>query len=552
MKINVKPRELRVGQQDTRKKIDDALSSVRRIVYVDFMGAGKTVVLADLIRQFTTTGKRVLFLVSRGMLLKQAKRQLLAAGVPESAIGVTWANHAGFNLRAPIQIATVQTLARREAPKNIGLIIVDEGHHAPAGQHKKVLGWYPKAKLILATATPIYNGKTLHGHADKLVIGERVEDLIEDGWLVRPEIWTREDAWLPQGLRKGKDGDFSSKAAALSMSGSTIVGGIPAAWKKHAEGMPTLGVAATQEQARGLVEACNDAGVASETLFAEDDESAREAKLARLASGETKIIWTCDVLSEGWDFDGCRCLIMARPTCSITRYLQWCGRVMRRGTRAVILDHAGNYMRCGGPPWIDREWTLDAPPPKTKRHVAKVAPDGRVSFEVEEIEGRLVLAAEIATQTVCAGWKGECPHSAKPNDRAFQASKVLARKGEPWRCGSCSARKSRESLTPEQRSEQAARARDLLIALSPQQRRDRAQKAIASLTPQERSARARKAQASRTDQELQRERMRKITASLSPEQRSERARKRSSAMTQEQRSESIRKGHLHRHNKTNP
>jgi len=120
------------------------------------------------------------------------------------------------------------------------------------------------------------------------------------------------------------------------------------------------------------------------------------------------------------------------------------------------------------------------------------------------------------------------------------------------------ARKGRASMTPEQRSEAARKAREVYHTKStpeqrseaarkgqasrtPEQRSDISRKANQILTPEQRSERARKGQASRTPEQRS-DISRRGHASRTPEQRSEIARKRDASMTTEQRSERSRKG----------
>ena len=68
-------------------------------------------------------------------------------------------------------------------------------------------------------------------------------------------------------------------------------------------------------------------------------------------------------------------VILARPTQSLTLYIQQSMRAMRPDPEnphkvAVIIDHAGNCFRHGLPD-DDREWTLDVKP-KRKRHTTTV------------------------------------------------------------------------------------------------------------------------------------------------------------------------------------
>src|SRR6185312_11954181 len=90
-------------------------------------------------------------------------------------------------------------------------------------------------------------------------------------------------------------------------------------------------------------------------------KSDRDAALARLTSGETKVITNCMVLREGWDLPEVSCRILARPTKKMGLYRQMVGRVLRPApgkTNAIVLDHSGAVFRHG---FVEDyvEWTLE-------------------------------------------------------------------------------------------------------------------------------------------------------------------------------------------------
>ena len=68
-----------------------------------------------------------------------------------------------------------------------------------------------------------------------------------------------------------------------------------------------------------------------------------------------------DLFDEGFDVPACQGVVIARPTQSFVKHRQMIGRCLRvkaDGSRAIILDHAGNFLRHGMPDDIT-EWSLD-------------------------------------------------------------------------------------------------------------------------------------------------------------------------------------------------
>jgi superfamily II DNA or RNA helicase len=105
----------------------------------------------------------------------------------------------------------------------------------------------------------------------------------------------------------------------------------------------------------------------AEHLDGTTSKEEREAILARLATGETKIVSNAMVLTEGWDCPSIGCCVLARPTKHHGLFRHMIGRALRPAdgkTKAIIIDHAGAVYEHGKPE--DRvEWTLD---PDKKAH----------------------------------------------------------------------------------------------------------------------------------------------------------------------------------------
>jgi len=450
-------------QREDIGKLKVACDLVMRLLYVAFMGTGKTVVAASLVRHWVAQGDRVLYLVHRWEILKQTERKLLAAGLPRSMMSFhrrKGSKDYAVNLDAPIHIASIDTLRHRDVIPGITRIVVDEAHHVASAGWSKLLACYPKMPVLGLTATPVrLDGKPLAEHFDRMVTQtESVEELIKAGWLARPDIFSWDKDALPslKGLKKVR-GDYSAADAERSMR--LIVGRMPDHWKKHAQGVPTVGFAASERQIDDLIAQFTAAGIKTEMLLGYHTDAERDRKLAALASGTISVLWTCDVLGEGWDFPAARCAIIAAPTASLRRYLQWCGRVMRPGTPSIILDHAGMSW-IHGAPWADQGWSLEARLQPTKQ-VAAVDADGHVSFrEPVEVDGDLVRVTDLPRrQKVCAG---PSPATGCASNRSVPRSGALSR-GQPWRCASCAALHRWYARTTPEEHERVAVARQQTV-----------------------------------------------------------------------------------------
>lgn len=121
----------------------------RNPILVAPTGSGKTVMGCAIAAQFAARGQRVLWVAHRKELIEQAAATLepylsfppgiIMAGFPESPMSL-------------VQVASIQTLVRRQMPE-CDLVIIDEAHHATAG------GSYGCGSRQSCSVRPISRGK---------------------------------------------------------------------------------------------------------------------------------------------------------------------------------------------------------------------------------------------------------------------------------------------------------------------------------------------------------------------------------------------------------
>ena len=89
-------------------------------------GAGKTVLALRAAHEALLRGKRVVFLADRTTLINQTSAAADAAGL--TAHGIIQAGHPRRDSSLPFQIASAQTIAKREFWPQVDVLIVDEAH----------------------------------------------------------------------------------------------------------------------------------------------------------------------------------------------------------------------------------------------------------------------------------------------------------------------------------------------------------------------------------------------------------------------------------------
>ncbi len=368
--------QLRPYQEDAIEKVRDAFrGGHRRPLLVAATGAGKTVMFGFVAQRTAAGGKRVLILAHRRELIRQASRKLSEVGV---AHGIIAPGHTAT--RDLVQVASVQTLGRRLADPRYhapDLIVVDEAHHATAGQWRDVINAYPDARVLGVTATPErLDGKGLGADAggifDALVLGPQAGELIEAGFLSPARVFAPAERPDLSGIRT-VGGDYQAGALADAMGKPTLVGDAIKHYARHAAGQPAILFSPSVAHAEAMAVAFREAGWRAASASGATPAAERDAAIAGLGTGAVQVLCSCDLISEGLDVPAVAAVILMRPTKSLGLYLQQVGRGLRPApgkSHLVVLDHAGNTLT-HGPVDAPREWSL-AGRVKKKKAAAEV------------------------------------------------------------------------------------------------------------------------------------------------------------------------------------
>lgn len=368
--------QLRPYQLDAITLIRHAISKDggghRRILLQLPTGAGKTLTAAAMLAGALDKGSRSLFAAHRLELIDQTVSTFARLGI--LSIGVIRATDRRRDASQPIQVASIQTLARRSTPEGIRIVFIDEAHRSCSPTYvKHIFEAFPDAVIVGLSATPCRtDGKPLGRWYTKLIqgseFGATYSELIAQGHLVAPLVYS-----LPlladMTTVRTTAGDYNAEDLEKAVNTSALVGDVVREWKARGGDRRTVVFAVSVAHSKHLVEQFTGAGISAEHLDGTTPEDLRRAILARLASGETRVVCNVGVLCEGWDLPACKCLVLARPTKSLALYMQMAGRILRpwEGVEPIILDHGGNVDRVVngekmGLPHQDRVWSLESRP----------------------------------------------------------------------------------------------------------------------------------------------------------------------------------------------
>lgn len=316
----------------------------KRVVLQMPTGSGKTATAAAVINSALGKGGRVIFTVPALSLITQTIESFRRDGITN--IGVMQGQHELTDADQPVQICSVQTLARRKIPP-ASLVIVDEAHvvfdlYSRWFNHED----WNNTHFIGLSATPWTKG--LGKLWDDLVIGATTQDMIDKGHLCPFRVFAPSKPDL-EGI-KTVAGDYDLSGLDKAMNKTAITADIVKNWIERGEDRPTLCFAVNRAHAANICDEFNRAGVPAayvdgETPLDERDDLAKDFK-----AGKYKIICNVGVMTTGVDLPFVSCLILGRPTKSEMLYVQIVGRGLRPAngkTDCLIFDHSDTTARLG-------------------------------------------------------------------------------------------------------------------------------------------------------------------------------------------------------------
>ena len=306
-------------------------------------GAGKTYLGLRIAHEALVKGKKALFLCDRTTLINQTSAVADSYGL--SAHGIVQANHWRRNKDMPFQIASVQTLARRDFWPGADVIIVDEAHT----QHKTWTEYImqTKAAVIGLSATPFSPG--LGKLFTNLVNATTMNDLTVAGVLVPMRVFSCTRANMEGAATAG--GEWTDSAA--EERGTAIIGDVVSEWIKLSPDRKTIVFGATIKHCEELCRQFVNAGVMAAIFTSETTPADREVLLKEYKKpySSLRVLISVEALAKGFDVPDVGCVVDCRPLRkSLSTAIQMWGRGLRSSpdTGKVdchLHDHTGNILR---------------------------------------------------------------------------------------------------------------------------------------------------------------------------------------------------------------
>ena len=311
-------------------------------------GYGKTILAAWILKEVQNRGGRGLFVCDRLKLLDQTIEAFKNAGI---RYGVIQADHWEANQAAPIQIASVQTLLRRNRMPDFSLAVVDEAHILYKGLTEIIQSW-DRIKFIGLSGTPYTAG--LGKIYDDLLVPITPRELLDQNYLCpvdyfagrKPDIASVKKRHMASG---GSDYDPIQLATAIERD-QILTGDIIQNYVRHANGTKAIAFTPSIIHSKTLTDQFNQAGIPAAHIDGYMGVDERQYIYDGHKQGLYQILVCSRLLGIGFDDPTIVTEIDAYPTSKMAVWVQRCARIWRTHptkTKAIYLDHSGNLERFG-------------------------------------------------------------------------------------------------------------------------------------------------------------------------------------------------------------
>jgi DNA repair protein RadD len=224
------------------------------------------------------------------------------------------------------------------------MIIVDEAHHSAAASWQKVIDRFPKAKVVLLTATPFrsdrqeldgelvfrypFRNAALKGYIKRLKASYVAPSTIELGFSDE-----RGRSYALDEVLKLKDEEWFSRGVALARLCNQHI--VDSSLEKLEELRQTgtqhqlIAVACSINHAREVRSLYQERGFSAEVIHSKQSSDEQMEVLAALRSGTLDCIVQVQMLGEGFDHPKLSVAAIFRPFKTLNPYIQFVGRIMR-------------------------------------------------------------------------------------------------------------------------------------------------------------------------------------------------------------------------------
>lgn len=349
------PNKMQVGFINSLRQLIE--KGEDKALLISATGTGKTYASAFGVRDAIKANDKMLFLVHREQIAKQALKSFSNVFGKTKKFGLLLGN--SHDMDVDYLFSTMQMMAKPEIMERFEkdefpVIVIDEAHRTGAGSYQKIMEYFEPKFLLGMTASPertdSYDVFATFDHNIALEIRLQqaldenllcpfhyfgITDLEIDGETVDEETGLRDFNRLTSDARVNY---ITEQIEYYGYSGERVKGLIFCSSKKEAVALSQI---------------FNQRGYRTKALTGEDNQEKREEAIELLTRDISDLeedhldyILTVDIFNEGVDIPEINQVVLLRPTESPIVFVQQLGRGLRKATDkeyVVILDFIGNY-----------------------------------------------------------------------------------------------------------------------------------------------------------------------------------------------------------------
>ncbi len=332
-------------QQDAIEASARAIQEKRSTLLVMATGGGKTLVFAKILSRYCRRGEHVLVLANQREHVSQAARVIHEQ--TGFRVGIEMAGQTTLRGSLPsVVCGSVQSIVRRlkSFPKNtFALIVIDEADLAAAPTYRKITEHFHQAKVFGCTATPHRHDGIALSHVFESVAYEKpLSELVREKYLV--PVSRRVIKVLELTRIRTRDGDFDPKRLDEILREERHLHEVARPTLKLAADRPTVVFCVSIAHAEMLAAVMNRYQPGS-TKAVHSKSRDRDVVIGQFKRREFQFLCNCLLIGRAVDIPQIACVSMARPTKSLTLYMQALGRGTRRAsgkTNLLVLDFTDN------------------------------------------------------------------------------------------------------------------------------------------------------------------------------------------------------------------
>ena len=393
--------KLRDYQKSDIERIESAWTEYNSILYQLPTGGGKSVVISKIIAD--RKDQKILVFAHKRRLLTQLKQHLLNVGVRAGLLIASTEE----NLNSNVVIVSIRTAVKdarldRLLERDWDLVVIDEARNSRTNSYDKVLKAIEANNLNIkklgVDATPYRKDKKrLDKHFGCMVCStETTASLIKKGYLAEYKTYVAPIGEIEDEVAEVAN-DYQQQQLSDYMRKPQYLNYVVDMYQKYGNNRQAIVFAVDKEHARSLKRTfverkVNDVEQIDSSLSTEEIERITKSYEEK----ETQILINVEMLTEGVDLPDTGCIIGARPTKSLTLYLQMVGRGTRLksdGSNLIVLDCCG-WTKAFGQLSSSKHWSLnpeiDPNNPRLNNRVVGKRENGTIEEDLTDWIGEVV------------------------------------------------------------------------------------------------------------------------------------------------------------------